>query len=53
MDKKKRIATLKFIHKVVNGMLNRKFIKSLVLEEGIILDNIKNISKEIKHFFGK
>ena len=43
----------KFFHKVANGKRNKKFIKSLVLEDGVVLDNIESISEEIKHHFGK
>ena len=43
----------KFFHRVANGRQNRNFIKSLVWEEGVILDNIGNISEEIVHFLGK
>ena len=38
---------------MANGRWNREFIKSLVSKEGVVLDNTKNISKEIKHYFGK
>ncbi|RVW51028.1 hypothetical protein CK203_077618 [Vitis vinifera] len=43
----------KFFHKVANSRWNRKFIKSLVSEDGVVLDNIESILKEIKHYFGK
>lgn len=44
---------MKYFHRVANGGRNRKFIKSLMFEEGVTLGNIKNISKEIVHFFKK
>ena len=37
-------------YKVANGKRNLKFIKSLVSEEGAILDNIESISEETKNF---
>ncbi|RVW35211.1 putative vesicle-associated membrane protein 726 [Vitis vinifera] len=43
----------KFFHKVANDRRNRKFIKSLVLEDGVVLDNIESILEEIKCHFGK
>ena len=38
---------------MANGRQNRKLIKSLVSEDGKVLDNIENILEEIKHHFGK
>ena len=38
---------------MANSRWNRKFIKSLVSEDGVVLDNIESILKEIKHYFGK
>ena len=43
----------KFFHKVANGRRNRSFFKSLVLEDGVTIDNIESISEEIKRHFGK
>ena len=43
----------KFFHKVVNGRQNRKFIKILENDRGLVLDNIDSISEEILHFFEK
>ena len=43
----------KFFHKVVNGRRNRKFIKILENDRGLVLDNIDSISEEILHFFEK
>ena len=43
----------KFFHRVPNRRRNRKYIKSLVTEDGVILNNIKSISKEIKRHFEK
>ncbi|RVX22689.1 hypothetical protein CK203_008473 [Vitis vinifera] len=38
---------------MANGRRNRKFIKSLVSEDGVVLNNIESISKEIKQHFEK
>ena len=38
---------------MANSRWNRKFIKSLVSKDGVVLDNIESILKEIKHYFGK
>ena len=43
----------KFFDRVANGKKNRKFFKSLVSKDKVILDNIESISDEIKHHFGK
>ena len=45
------MVTLKYFHKVGNGRRNRKFIKTLVNEEGTTLDNFESILEEIAHFF--
>ena len=38
---------------MTNGRQNWKFIKSLVFEDNVVLDNFESISKEIKRHFGK
>ena len=38
---------------MANGRRNWKFFKSLVSEDGVILDNVESILEEIKHYFGK
>lgn len=38
---------------MANGRTNKIYSKSLVSEDGVILDNIESISKEIKHHFRK
>ena len=43
----------KFFHRVANDRWNGKFIKSLMLEDGIVLNNIESILEEIKCHFGK
>ena len=43
----------KFFHRAANGRRNKKFIKSLVSEEGVTLSNIEIISGEIVNFFRK
>ena len=45
------MVTLKYFHKVGNGRRNRKFIKTLVNEEGTALDNFESILEEIVHFY--
>ena len=42
----------KLFHRVANGRRNRKFIKSLVSEEGVTLSNIEIISEEMVNFLG-
>ena len=43
----------KFFHKVANGRINRKFIKVLENERGIVLNNSESITKEILLYFEK
>ena len=43
----------KFFHKVVNGRRNRKFIKILENESGLVLNNPKSITEEILLYFEK
>ncbi|WKA00162.1 hypothetical protein VitviT2T_018548 [Vitis vinifera] len=43
----------KFFHKVANGMRNRKFIKVLENERGVVLNNSESITEEILHYFEK
>ena len=43
----------KFFHRVANDRWNGKFIKSLMSEDGIVLNNIESILEEIKRHFGK
>ncbi|RVW44813.1 hypothetical protein CK203_112489 [Vitis vinifera] len=43
----------KFFHRVANDRWNGKFIKSLMSEDGIVLNNIESILEEIKCHFGK
>ncbi|KAJ9691416.1 hypothetical protein PVL29_013559 [Vitis rotundifolia] len=43
----------KFFHKVANGRRNRKFIKVLENERGVVLNNSESIKEEILHYFEK
>ncbi|RVW38475.1 Transposon TX1 uncharacterized 149 kDa protein [Vitis vinifera] len=43
----------KFYHKVANGKRNRKYIKELENERGLVLKNAESITKEILHYFEK
>ncbi|WKA03325.1 hypothetical protein VitviT2T_021440 [Vitis vinifera] len=43
----------KFFHKVANGRRNRKFIKVLENERGLVLDNSDSIKEEILRYFEK
>ncbi|RVW39059.1 Transposon TX1 uncharacterized 149 kDa protein [Vitis vinifera] len=43
----------KFFHKVANGKRNRKFIKVLENERGLVLDNSESIKEEILRYFEK
>ena len=43
----------KFFHKVVNGRRNRKFIKVLENERGLMLNNSESIKEEILRYFEK
>ena len=43
----------KFFHKGVNGRRNRKFIKVLENERGLVLNNIESITEEILLYFEK
>ncbi|KAJ9708595.1 hypothetical protein PVL29_000566 [Vitis rotundifolia] len=43
----------KFFHKVANGRRNRKFIKVLENERGLVLDNSESIKEEILRYFEK
>ncbi|KAJ9678120.1 hypothetical protein PVL29_022881 [Vitis rotundifolia] len=43
----------KFFHKVANGRRNRKFIKELENESGLMLNNSENIKEEILRYFEK
>ena len=43
----------KFFHKVANGRRNRKFIKVLENERGVVLNNSESITEEILHYFEK
>ena len=43
----------KFFHKVANGRQNRKFIKVLENERGLVLNNSKSIIEEILLYFEK
>ncbi|RVW92465.1 Transposon TX1 uncharacterized 149 kDa protein [Vitis vinifera] len=43
----------KFFHKVSNGRRNRKFIKVLENERGLVLDNSESIKEEILRYFEK
>ena len=43
----------KFFHKVANGRRNRKFIKILENERGLVLNNIDSITEEILLFYEK
>ena len=42
-----------FFHKVANSRQNRKFIKFLENERGLVLDNSKSITVEILLYFEK
>ena len=44
---------LKFFHKVANSRRNRKFIKFLKNERGLVLNNIDSITEEILLFYEK
>ena len=43
----------KFFHKVANGRRNRKFIKELENESGLMLNNSESIKEEILRYFEK
>ena len=43
----------KFYHKVANDMRNRKYIKELENERGLVLKNAESITEEILHYFEK
>ena len=43
----------RFFHKVANGRRNRKFIKFLENERGLVLNNIDSITEEILLFYEK
>ncbi|KAJ9680326.1 hypothetical protein PVL29_019595 [Vitis rotundifolia] len=43
----------KFFHKVANGRRNRKFIKVLENERGLVLNNVESITEEILLYFEK
>ena len=43
----------KFFHKVVNGRRDRKFIKVLENERGLVLNNSESITEEILLYFEK
>ena len=43
----------KFFHKVANGRRNRKYIKELENERGLVLNNAERITKEILLYFEK
>nr|CAN81837.1 hypothetical protein VITISV_001932 [Vitis vinifera] len=43
----------KFFHKVANGRRNRKFIKFLENERGLVLNNTKSITEEILLYYEK
>ena len=43
----------KFFHKVASGRRNKKFIKLLENERGLVLNNSENITKEILLYFEK
>ncbi|RVW82961.1 Transposon TX1 uncharacterized 149 kDa protein [Vitis vinifera] len=43
----------KFFHKVANGRRNRKFIKVLEDESGLVLNNVESITEEILLYFEK
>ena len=46
-------SNFKFFHRVANGRRKRKFINSLMSEEGENLRSSDDISEEIMNFFGK
>ncbi|RVW64166.1 Transposon TX1 uncharacterized 149 kDa protein [Vitis vinifera] len=43
----------KFYHKVANARRNRKYIKELENERGLVLKNAESITEEILHYFEK
>ncbi|RVX08311.1 hypothetical protein CK203_017644 [Vitis vinifera] len=43
----------KFFHKVANGRRNRKYIKELENERGLVLKNVESITEEILLYFEK
>ena len=43
----------KFYHKVANGRWNRKYIKELENERGLVLKNAESITEEILLYFEK
>ena len=43
----------KFFHKMANGRQNRKFIKVLENERGLVLNNSESITEEILFYFEK
>ena len=50
---KKGDCNSKFFHKVANGRRNRKYIKELENERGLVLNNAERITKEILLYFEK
>ncbi|RVX07847.1 Transposon TX1 uncharacterized 149 kDa protein [Vitis vinifera] len=50
---RKGIVTLKFFHKVANGRRNKKYIKVLENERGLVLNNAESIIEEILLYFEK
>ena len=44
---KERDCNSKFFHKLANGRRNRKFIKFLENERGLVLNNSESITEEI------
>ena len=50
---KERDCNSKFFHKVANGRRNRKYIKVLENEKGLVLNNSESIKEEILRYFEK
>ena len=50
---KKGDCNSKFFHKVANGRRNRKYIKELENERGLVLNNAERITEEILLYFEK
>ena len=50
---KERDCNSKFFHKVANGKRNRKYIKVLENEKGLVLNNSKSIKEETLRYFEK
>ena len=50
---KKGDCNSKFFHKVANDRRNKKFIKFLENERGLVLDNSESITEEILLYFEK